>query len=371
MISPHDLFPQFYDNQAVRSLADSPRWTISGIIGDLGDLGDKRFTGKAPIDMRHMIETRGRIRGAWSLDDQCLVTLDEVTEFLPAAANNAFYLQAQTDGLIVVDVEPACPPAVADRLLRLPGIVYAELSMSGHGYHLLVPLPTNFWTYPLATSKKVLREEHGWYELLLEHWVTFTRRPVPDRSPNTHAPAGSASAEPEFSSIAGLYASLAEKARANTAGSASITFGAVAGTAEAPEIPSGELIVSLTTTRFRLNDPGDFAHDTSRWEFSTLARLYARMLPHLARIASSNGHRYPASEQAWLLYRAAVEVLPHRRKHDELRNGRPFLLEQAASMIADREARRTHDRHEYRHGDRYRIRRRNGKRDRVNSGPEP
>ncbi|MDW6066173.1 hypothetical protein SAZ11_60910 [Streptomyces sp. FXJ1.4098] len=40
-----------------------------------------------------------------------------------------------------------------------------------------------------------------------------------------------------------------------------------------------------------------------------------------------------------MLYKAALDVIPARPKHSERRNGRPFLLDRAAALVADREVR--------------------------------
>ncbi|MFD2794631.1 hypothetical protein ACFS27_13825 [Promicromonospora vindobonensis] len=329
---PYAWFPQFYANPAIRALADASRWTISGQIGDDDPEGhDKPPTHKAPIDIRHLLDF-GRLRGAWAKDQSCLVTLGELTRAIPDAANNAFYLQAQTDGLLVLDIEPDCPPEVATDLLRLPGTLYSELSMSGKGFHLLAALPENFHDFPNAATKRVLREEHGWYELLLDHWATFTRHSVPER---IIAHANSATESAAFASYEDLYAELALKARESAAGSASDID-----TDEAmPEIPYAQEIVeqTLATARHQLRAPEDFDHDLSRWEFSVLASLHGWMRTQL-RAYNALGIEYSVGDVAWLLYRAAVEIIPPRPKHSQRRNGRPFLLDRAAALVADREA---------------------------------
>ena len=165
VIDPDALFPEFYTNASVQMLAGHSRWTVS----------DKD---KTPINTRELMTT-GRIWGAHEISDDCLVTLEELKGFLPNATNNAFYLKAQIDGLLVLDIEKTCPPEIAAKLLGISDTLYSELSMSGKGYHLLLPLPSNFWDFPIATGKKVLKEEHGYYEILLDHWVTFTRNEVP------------------------------------------------------------------------------------------------------------------------------------------------------------------------------------------------
>ncbi|WP_234431271.1 hypothetical protein [Streptomyces sp. NRRL F-5053] len=293
-----------------------------------------------PIDARHLIEgcnpdcrhTGGPLRGAFALDAQCLLTLDELTEALPTAANAAYYLQAQTDGLIVVDIEPNCPPDVAADLLQLPGIAYREVSMSGRGFHLVTPMPQNFHEFPVAAGKRVLREQHGWYEILFDHWCTFTRTPIPDNI----AGAAAASTRPaQFATVEALYADLAVKARQTSNASAT----AVSTGATMPDIPYAAKIIERTLPgdHQAFHDPARFDHDLSRWEFSVLARLYHR-LRAAQRPYESFGIAYSASDTAWLLHRAALDVLPFRPKHAQTRNGRPFLLDRAAALVAEREA---------------------------------
>ncbi|MYR59331.1 hypothetical protein GTY54_24860 [Streptomyces sp. SID625] len=337
---PHAWFPQFYGNPAIRTLARACRWTISGHIGEEppDDL-TKPPKRKAPIDVRHLLagctsscKHASPLRGAFALDETCLLTLDELTAAIPNAGNTAFYLQAQTDGLFVLDIEADCPPEVATDLLRLPGILYSELSMSGRGFHLVMPLPKNFHAFPVAASKRVLREEHGWYELLLDHWSTFTRQPVPDRIvAHSHA----ATTAPAFASIEDLYAQLAVNVKESSSASASDVDTAE----DMPDIPYGQAIVELTlaSARHQLRDPGDFNYDMSRWEFSVLASLYGWMRTQL-RAYSALGVKYSTGDTTWLLYKAALDVIPARPKHSERRNGRPFLLDRAAALVADREA---------------------------------
>jgi hypothetical protein len=335
-VDPRAIFPSFYDNPAIRALATACRWTISGRLGELDDEDSGR---KAPIDVRHLLDGcnpgcrhAGPLRGAFALDATCLLTLDQLAETLPNAANAAFYLQAPSDGLIVIDVEPGCPPDVAADILRLPGILYSELSMSGRGFHLVAPLPANLHDFPIAADKRVLREEHGWYEILLDHWCTFTRNPVPQRIVE-HVAARPAS--DRFSSMADLYADLAAKAKP----SISIPSTAVGTDGEMPDIPYAEAIVeqTLAGSRDRLKTPEHFDNDRSRWEFSVLGVLYTGMQLPL-RTYRSFGAQFSSGDEAWLLYKTSLAVIELRPKHAQMRNGRPFLLDRAAALVAAREA---------------------------------
>lgn len=328
---PQVLFPNFYGNPVIEAMGQAARWTISGNLPDR-DSGVSK--GKAPIDLRELLD-RGRIRGCWSTEDGvCAVSLEELTTRIPNAANNAFYLRAQTDGLMVIDIEPKCPPEIAAALLRLPGILYYEISMSGNGYHLVAPLPQNFWQHPIAAGKTVLKHAEGWYEILLEHWVTFTRRPItrmPGATPDPEVPG----------TVEQLFEALAVKA-VQTASSTSVHIEA----AEAPDIAFRDEIVEAVTAEGLPKSIDDFDHDASRWEFSSLAVLYKRVRsqtvvresipPELGGVSEP----YSDSDQAWLLYLSASMLIPYRPKHNETRNGRPFLLDRAASLVAERKAAR-------------------------------
>ncbi|MFP3397654.1 hypothetical protein SB749_15090 [Brevibacterium sp. SIMBA_078] len=320
--TPHEMFPNFYDSFVVKVLADAERWTISGRIGD----EDRK--GKAPVDARHLIDV-GRVRGAFEISPTCLVDLDELTRAIPDAANHAFYLQSSTDGFMVVDIEPDCPEEVALDLFRLPGTLYSEVSMSGRGYHLVIPVPTNLHDFPVAVGKRVLREEHGWYELLFEHWVTFTRRPVPA---DVLARAESTPDTPRFAAVEDVYAALAAKAKST----AQVCSTTVRTGDDAPAIEGGKQIVERTLdgARSRLKSLDDFGGDHSRWEFSTLGVLNREMRRHMFVVGFLRRTAYSATDETWLLYQAVQEVLPPRPKHSERRNGRPFLLDRAAAMVA-------------------------------------
>lgn len=324
---PRGVFPHFYQNPAVRTFALQARWTISGRLGDLPDGPDGRVpTRKAPIDVRHLIDT-GRLRGAWANDERCLVTLEELTAAIPNAANVAFRLRAPVDGLMVLDIEKSCPAPVAAALLRLPGTLYAEQSMSGLGYHLLTPVPPNFFDYPDAVAKPKLQEEHGWWEILLDHWCTFTRTPItraPDTAPDPTVP----------DTVAGLYARIA--ATAKPAAHAQ----AIEVTADPPKIPFADRIIKAAIEHAapQFKTPADFHDDLSRWEFSILNALYRHLQPELDFYAARARVVFTDSDIAWLLYHAAAQVLPPREKHLGRRNGRPYLLERAVQMTAAQRA---------------------------------
>lgn len=321
VFDPQVQFADFYTNPYIASLGHHPRWTISGHIGEL-DTTERKHR-KAPIDVQHLA-AHGRVRGAYEISETCLMTRDELTTTFPLARNNAFYLRAHHDRFVVLDIEKTCPPAITSALLALPHARYREVSMSGMGYHCLFPLPTNFHDHPAASVKPVLRHTHGWYEILIDHWVTFTRQPIPsDRvfEPPAH--------DAHFATIETVYSDLACHAQRSTTGS-SRELGI---TLHPPDIPHIDTLIN-TVMNFvdgRLKTPADFDNDMSRYEFSVLAIVYRY---------TKNAVRSPlyvdldAEKIAWIVYLTARELLEFRPKHDELRNGVPYLLDRAGALIA-------------------------------------
>lgn len=324
-IRPQDYYPGFYDNPVIQLLAPAPRWTVSGQLDDPSKPGATRNTRKAAIDIREL-QRNGRVRGAYEKTTNCLMTLDELVGFLPNAANHAYALNAHMDRVLVLDIEKTCPPALAQELLALPSL-YSELSMSGLGYHLVMPLPNVFGSFPIAANKIVLREEHGWYEVLIEHWITFTRIPVP---------ADRYSGRPASRSWDEVYAALASKATQDAADQA--TRDSVS--ADKPEIPGEAEALHVMTKHPLPKTLENFYGDHSRYEFSTLSTLCSRLTPALPYLSDKHNVEYTTAMKAWLLYEAATRVLTHRDKHDELRRGMPLLLNAATDLLARREAQR-------------------------------
>lgn len=322
--NPRDFFQSFYTNPAISALAGACRWTVSGVIGEMTD--EATVSPKAPLDIRHWAATKG-IRGAYTHDETCLMTLDELTEAMPNATNAAFYLNATSDGYVVIDCEPSCPPAISDQLLGLSDIIYAEVSMSGRGYHLITPLPSSFLTQPQYARLPALRHPRGWFEILLHHWITFTRHPAP------HRPTPGLSLTSTPLTIDDVYRDLTSMITVDN----TTIVQPVDTESSVPQIIHADDIIrhACEDSRPRIRQLSDFDNDASRWEFSCLGVIYRAMEPWLIAFRTPD-HPHTASDRAWLLYHAARQVIPWRPKHDSTRHGRPYLLDRAATLVADR-----------------------------------
>ena len=301
---PYLIFPEFYHNPLFQRIKDTPKWTIS----------DKN---KRPIDMR-ALKDRGEIRGAEHTNENSLMTLPELCEFLPNAANHAFYLDALTDGFVVLDVEPKCPEEIKRKMLSLP-YLYGEVSMSGKGLHLVFLLPECIKDYPIAQKKVVLKEANGFYEILLNHYVTFTRRAIcpyynlPDQT-NKNA----------FVELFQQMASQQVEVHRDDFHVDEI----------APDsIPNQGYILNMLENKSYQKTPNDFANDMSKYEYAHIGYLYYN-LKRVLNWKSLRDHDYTEQEKAWLLYYAAKNQIPYRAKHKERRYGLPWLLYLSQEVIA-------------------------------------
>lgn len=303
-------FPGFLDNPVVRQLAQNPRWTLS----------DSR---KRPMDMWAMV--RGEVVGASEPSPGCLMRLDQLNAVMPQAANNAYFLSYRRDGYMVIDIEKTCPEHLRDELLALP-CLYSELSMSGKGYHLVMPAPDVVDDHPDALLKTVLRHPRGWYEILLEHYVTFTRRPVPAHLSGTPG-----------RSWDEVYAELASQAVASERASLDMTD-------QAPDIPCRDELVGLLSRQKYSRDLASFHGDNSAYEFGYAGFLWNKLELFLVADKFSRSHAWTDEHKAWIIYLAMVKVLEHRPKHDEVRSRMPLLLNTAANLVARRSADRDPDR---------------------------
>lgn len=298
-LSWEDYLP-FYQNEYIRSIAPLNAWTISD-------------ENKRPIDM-HEYRSKRHICGCGSTQSPSLTDLNTVCQTIPCAANHAYYMDALRDKYVVLDIEPICPDDIKSQLLQLP-YVYGEYSMSGKGYHLVLPLPDCFQEYPIAQTKVKMQEEHKYYEILLNHFVTFTRNMLPPAT-------GHSDFEPIFRELCAQQKEVHRE---------QIDIESIA-----PDgIPAQAMLLNtLMGCKYR-KTPESFFGDMSKYEYGHIGFLRFKLDKMLNTITiRNNGHQYTDNEIAWLLYQVALEQIPYRPKHDESRDGLPWLLYLCREIIA-------------------------------------
>lgn len=348
---PYGIWPHFYTNPTIAYLGHKQKWTIStqnDVRVDPNDENSKLiYAKKMPVDAQELRRS-GRVVGARIANMQeTLVTLDDLAAFLPNAANCAFYLNWKFDQVIIVDIESTCPPETRDRLLTLlPYALYAEVSMSGRGYHIILPAPPETLIDPYVQNKKVIKDPNGYFEILLEHWVTFTRTPIPQEIVDN------AAHHPQPLDPYTFWNECVAQAKQQHADSGYTDLDIDMSTvlSDDPKVAYYEQQIINRAHNICLKMPSskktlaDFNNDTSRFEFSTLMRAANAIgevlyLDALDQWSESNSHNPPPTgvdleQTSRLTYLLGVHILPHREKHDGTRNGMPYLAQRALDAVS-------------------------------------
>lgn len=163
----------FFENNFIKSIANNNRWTVS-------DHQEKK-----PLDINRILDGT-HIWGASLQDGNWPYTnLETIREKLPMATNATYNLDVSIDRKAVIDIEPDCPEYIRQELLQFP-FEYIETSMSLKGIHLGVTLDLEDIQY--LGSRIVLKGPNKYYEILLRHHVTFSKRMLPIQPPTNPKP---------------------------------------------------------------------------------------------------------------------------------------------------------------------------------------
>lgn len=302
MQTDYEKFHSFYTNEAILSIADNQRWTITS---------DK----KVPLDIKNTL-TLGYVHGAKFTDERSLVALGTILNHYKHTPNVTYYLDVLVDDLIVLDIEPECPNDIKQDLLKLPAF-FRETSMSGKGIHLIMKPPKNFYDFDVATKKVALKHEKGYYEILLNHYVTFTRNEITD------IPEGESS-----TTIEKIYEDLAKEAIKKDEKIVDVSI-------DKPDDIYHEQVILTQLSHCKYSKtPEDFYNDMSKYEYGVMSYLKYKLFNILTKTSFLKNHEYNDNEKAWLLYEASIEALEYRPKHEELRNNMPWLLNESRKIIA-------------------------------------
>lgn len=299
MLPPRVPVSQLMTHPGLETLATQSRWTVSD--------KDKR-----PIHLG-MLRDQKRIMGLRPDDlSYGCVTLDGVEPILGAPATNyAYRLIASIDRVCVVDIEPGCDPHMRDELFTLEH-TYAEMSSSGHGFHLVCPLPSMFSAdFPVA-----LKHPSGGFEVLFEHWVTFTGREITLPKPKI-----STSIDDVCDPLWSAY-----RLRQSRKTDIAIDLSRIA-----DDVPHAEDMIAYITRFPFQKELSDFPDphregDHSRYEYYCLGQLLYRLRSRFT---------LNPTQQAHIIASALSQMIPHRPKHDTYRDGLPFIVYQAVRIVHD------------------------------------
>ena len=338
---PRAAFPGFYSNSVIRHLGQYAKWSVSDVNA-------------RPINVPALIDGRGVFGASQHKLATDAVTLDVLTAHLPEATNAAFFADASHDGVLIIDIEKTCPPYIAEQLLNLPGCYYMEVSKSGRGFHIIVPMPSDPATKQRlhATTLAALRAPAGVFEVLTYHWVTFTRNIVTasdmdllrqhsrQKAANDQVADVAATDDQrrallgdiDYSSVDALINSLFDYRQtqpADTLGYNEAIDTEAIDTARA--LPHYDGLCNTLVGAECSYTLDDYAGDNSRFEFAMLGWLHT-VFTSLA-FAQGVIAKYDAMAQAVIIYDALRRRIEHRPKHDELRDGMPLLLYSALRIV--------------------------------------
>ena len=250
----------------------------------------------------------GQIDGARTKDSQSLVTLDELTHIAktPLTKNNTYYLMANIDKYIILDVEKTASDELKQRALKLP-FLYGERSMSGLGYHFIFPLPKNFAKYPHIPARTKMQSKKGDYEILLNHFITFTRDIIePPENPE--------------GSIEDIFEELALAHPPIIRNKINITK------SRPEDIIAYDYIYPKLSIRPYKKTLADFYDDYSKFEYGATAYYHARMVKLTqTKLFKSKFPNFTENDAFHILSDFMDEQLPYRPKHSEERQGLPWI----------------------------------------------
>lgn len=286
----------FIQNDFIQSIAGNRRWTVS-------------TPKKKPVDM-NILRSQGRVAGAsFKNGNMPLVDLYDVRNILPNATNATYSLNQALDDFVVLDIEPKCPPEIMDNLLTLP-YMYGELSMSGKGFHLIFRRPVTQYE-EILMSKPAVREENGYYEFLLSHYVTFTGMILRPTEQCVFQ---------DISKVGELFDDVAKTKK--------LSINTEMDTASIPKLSDivyGKTIAATLKRAVYGKTLDDFKNDNSAYEFGVIG-FYMHNLDLLLSTTRYSRQEYMPPEKVRILYTVVSDVIPHRVKHDEYRNGIPMLM---------------------------------------------
>jgi hypothetical protein len=301
------------DHPAIAPLAGLPRWTFSD-------------PNKRPIDMV-ALRDQHRVFGAKFRDKRCLVPAREVWEILSAhgvveLTNLAFFLDAQRDGLAVVDIEPDCDPLARRTLERLPAC-YREVSMSSRGLHLLMPLPPNVG---LETFNRVkLKSPTDRWEVLLHQFCTFTGRQVEAPSVDLIDTGTDTDWQRVWSDLEATLRPMSSHARDGGVG-----LGEGYGPTTVGDLDLANLDALLKANarlkHIASRDVSYYNGDHSKREFAFICTALEFLDQHVERRRRfKSDSAIGVEDRIALVERAFVFHIPHREKHNEIRADGSFI----------------------------------------------
>lgn len=324
MVHPQ-VFKQY---PIIEHLSSHKRWTVSD-------------TDKRPINAVELLNT-GELYGA--RDESELVTLDELDANTNLqAVNRTYRLQARQNNIIMIDVEPEASNALKDFAFHFPAH-YTELSMNG-GVHLLIHVPDDcinddnrYMFNDLSVFKEPVPKEENrpaHYEVLFnDHYITFTKRAVTQKvSVDFNTDHAAKMKLVQFlENIVHLDKERREKRELAKSHQIDVYLDTIT---EKKKKDIDEFIhmqyLNPVKQRAIERDIDTYGGDMSRYEMAVATSITGGVL-RTANIAKTTASyrdmlsTFTEQDYVYASYLIMKEIVPYRDKHDENRDGLPWLM---------------------------------------------
>lgn len=310
----------FMENPVIQFLADDLRWTVS----------DKK---KRPVDARFLLDTH-RVRNAHLENEPFpLVSLHELNADPNLNhTNRAYRLRAQHNHIIMIDVEPEADDELLQFAKDFPAHL-TEISTNG-GVHLLIALPNEAITPEneyLLTSTVIKSPKNDFEIICNDHYITFTKKlvmdkPIADYKNNID----------DFNRLVSFLDNIVLMDAKTQEERLIKQELAIEFTDE--NIDEESLLKIMESDSFasfmekqREKKPSDFNHDLSRYEGSVSTACaghvyrFVKRLPDTEVLKDTFSH-LTDNDWIFLAYMMTKYIVPERDKHEEYRDGLPWLL---------------------------------------------
>lgn len=324
----------FRANPLIDFLASDPWWTMSD--------NDKR-----PIHARDFLDT-GHVHNVRFDGDHPLVTLHALdADKNLDAVNRAYRLRARENRVMMIDVEPSAPDVMKEQVLAFPAH-YTELSKNG-GVHLLIRVPDDLITdanrylfddlsvfkepVPKNHEGKQTRQAH--YEVILnDHFITFTKKmdtekPVADF---LHDDDAREKLRAFLDDIVALDAERKHERERAKAYRVQLLEDSLDDERQA-DVKAFIQLRAFEVAREQAGEkaPDDYGGDNSRYEMGVANSLASQVIKtHRLSLDTQSfrelAERLGEQELIYATYILLEEIVPYRDKHDEERDGLPWLL---------------------------------------------
>lgn len=325
----------FSQNPLVQHLNKDPYWTVSD-------------DNKRPVNARILLETEiaynVKFDGEWPL-----VTLEELDANQNLqAVNRAYRLRARENRVIAIDVEPGAPESMKQEVLAFPAH-YTELSKNG-GVHLLILVPEDLITpenrymfddlsvfkepVPKPEDPKEKPRDAHFEVLFNDHFVTFTKRMLTEKPCIDYNQ--DADAKATLATFLHNIVQMDKQRKKEREIAKEYRIGMMKNLIDEEKEKIIESFISIkpfdkAKEQADSKNASDFGGDHSRYEMSVANGLafHTIRIHGLAKDTISFREMTESlTEQdlAYAIYLLLKESVPYRDKHDETRDGLPWLL---------------------------------------------